>query len=92
MAIASMVCGIISIPIFCFWYISMPLALIAIILGFVAKSQAATGRAGGAGMAVAGIVCGFVAMGLFVLLLAGAMATLGIVSNELQNIQNGFPR
>ncbi len=44
-------------------------SIVAVVLGFVARTQirAAQGRQGGDGLAVAGIVLGFVALGLWVL-------------------------
>lgn len=77
MAIASMVLGIISIPIFCIWYVSIPCAIVGIILGFVAKGKVKRGEGGGGGMATAGIVCGIVAIALVILAFAGLLALLG---------------
>jgi type IV pilus assembly protein PilA len=68
LAIASMVVGILSLPLslvsFCLWWISGPVAIIAVILGHAAKAQIRSGRAGGAGMATAGLVCGYIALGI----------------------------
>jgi hypothetical protein len=61
MSIASMVLGIISCAIFCFWPLSVPLAIMAIIFGAVGINK------GGKGMATAGIVCGIVAVALLLL-------------------------
>ena len=58
LAVASMVCGIVSIPLLCFWPVSIPLAIVAVVLGLIARGQVRRGTAGGGGMAVAGIVCG----------------------------------
>lgn len=59
LAVTSLVLGIISVVIFCFWPISMPLAVMAIIFGAIGMNQ------GGRGMAVAGLVCGVSAIVLF---------------------------
>jgi lysylphosphatidylglycerol synthetase-like protein (DUF2156 family) len=69
LAIASMICGIISLICFCAWYISMPLAIIAIILGVIAKNQAERGQAGGRGMALAGLICGSIGVLLAIIML-----------------------
>lgn len=53
-AIASMVCGIISIPCCCLWLFSVILAIAAIALGMIVISQKYAGK----GMAIAGIVTG----------------------------------
>src|SRR4051794_6025673 len=52
MSVAGMVLGIISVVIFCLWFISIPLAIMAIIFGSIGVNQ------GGKGMGIAGIVCG----------------------------------
>ena len=66
MAIASMILGIISIPLsifgICLWWLSGPCAIIAVILGHLSHNQARRGEAGGGGMAIAGFVCGYVAL------------------------------
>ncbi len=58
MSVASMVLGIISVVIFCIWFISVPLAIMAIIFGSVGMNK------GGKGMAIAGIVCGIAAIAI----------------------------
>ncbi len=67
MAIASMVCGICSIPFLCIWYLAIPAAIVAVVLGFIARAKAKRGEAAGSGMAMAGIICGSVALLLVVL-------------------------
>ena len=69
LAIASMVLGILSLLCFCAWYISLPLGVIAIVLGVIAKNQADRGQAGGRGMALAGLICGSIAVLLAIILL-----------------------
>jgi hypothetical protein len=76
LAIASMVVGILSIPCFCAWYIAIPLGVIGIILGIIAKGQADRGEAGGRGMAVAGIACGSIGV-LLALIMAIIFFTAG---------------
>ena len=69
-AIAGMVCGIVSF--FCFGVI---LGILAIVFGGVAKS-----KGNRSGMATAGIVCGAVGLGLWllsVILMGGSLLTLG---------------
>ena len=76
--VASMVLGIISLVLFCIWYIALPCAIISLILGAVGSSNAK--KAGMKnGMATAGIVMSCIALGLALLAVAGAMAFL----NEL---------
>jgi predicted acyltransferase len=62
LAIASLVCGIVG----CFYGIP---AIVAIVLGFVARNQIKQNPQEGSGMALAGIILGFawIALGLLVL-------------------------
>ena len=76
LSVASMVLGIISLVIFCFWYISIPLAIIAIVLGVIGM------KSGGKGMAIAGLVCGIVTIALVVLLLIGGLAFISFLNKE----------
>jgi len=68
LAIASMVCGIVSLVLVCLWFISLPTSIVAIVLGKVAKGQIRRGEASGQGMATAGIVCGSVALTIYMVL------------------------
>jgi Domain of unknown function (DUF4190)/zinc-ribbon domain len=65
LAIASLVLGLVG------WMACGIGSIVGIVLGFVARSQirSAQGRQGGDGLALAGIILGFVAIGLFVLLI-----------------------
>ncbi len=65
LSIASMVLGIISIVLFCVYYISLPCAILAVIFGMIGKNR------GERGMAIAGLVLGIIALGLDVLAIAG---------------------
>ena len=69
LSVTSMVLGIISAVIFCIWFISMPLAILAIIFGAVGMSK------GGKGMAIAGMVCGIAAIALFLIFFLLALAS-----------------
>ena len=72
LGIASMVCGIVSLIGCCgMWYVSLPCAIVAIVLGIVqiVKNDAR-------GMAIAGIICGGLGIALTVLVIVGVMAFL----------------
>lgn len=77
MAIASMVCGILSIVLCCIWYLSVVLAIVAIVLGIISNVK----KMGGKGMAIAGIVTGAIgivfSIGLIILVAIGVAAELG---------------
>lgn len=84
LGIASMVCGIISLIGCCgLWYVSIPLAIVAIVLGIVqiVKNEAR-------GMAIAGIVCGAVGAILSILIIVGAVAFMS--SGLYQEIMNEY--
>lgn len=53
MAIASMVLGIVSIALCVYWFIALPAAIVALILGIIAR-----GKGAGVGMAITGIITG----------------------------------
>jgi uncharacterized membrane protein len=74
MAIASLVLGIVSAVFSCLWFISVPCAVIAIILGILAN------KAGKIGMATAGLILGIIGIVFTVLgltLLASFIASFG---------------
>lgn len=68
LAITSMVLGILGILLFWFFGLGVLLGILAVIFGFIARGQIAREGQGGRGMALAGIITGFVAVGLLVLL------------------------
>jgi hypothetical protein len=71
LAIASLVLGIVG------WVACGVGSIVAIVLGFVARDQIrkAGGRQGGDGLALAGIILGFISIGLLVALFAIAAAS-----------------
>ncbi len=60
LAITSMVMGIVCVPLLCAWPLSLTCAVLAIVFGFIARSQCARENRTGGGMALAGIILGFV--------------------------------
>ena len=76
LAIASMVLGIISIPLFCSPFLSFPAQFWRLVLGAIARSKVSRGEGGGGGMAMAGIVCGLISILLAVVLIAGFLSFL----------------
>jgi len=70
LAIASMVLGIISLAMFCAWYLSIPCAIVGATLGGVAISKANRGEMGGKSMATAGLVCSIVSIALDIVIAA----------------------
>jgi hypothetical protein len=82
MAIASMILGIVLLVFFCLWRLSLPAAILAIVLGFMAKSRLLPGQAG-RGMATAGIIALF----LCVVIIAGVLSLLHFGLPFLQKAQ-----
>lgn len=72
LSIASMVLGIISVVLFCIWYISVPCAILAIIFGIVGMKK------GGRGMGIAGLVLGIVALAILAIIYL--LALIGVAS------------
>lgn len=73
LGIAAMVLGIISLVLFCIWYLSIPCAICAIIFGILGKKKAAPK------MATAGLVLGIIAVAIvviFYILVAAGVATM----------------
>lgn len=60
--ITALILGIISLVTFCFWYISIPCGIIAIIFGIIGRKK------GGKGMGTAGIICGAIAVVLYIVI------------------------
>lgn len=72
LGIASMVLGIISLVLFCIPYICFPGGIISIILGGVNLAKKNPGK----GMAIAGLVCSIVSIGLYIIFTIIGMSIL----------------
>ncbi len=84
LAIASLVCGILSLVCCCVWYLSVILAIVALVLGIVNNVKGFGGR----GMAIGGIVTGAIglvlAIAIIVLALLGASS--GVLTEMLEEV------
>lgn len=87
LAIASMVLGIVSLALFCVWYVAIPCAIIGLVLGVVANGKSSRGEAGGAGMAKAGMICSIVALGLAILITILAIVGISLFGHGLAKMQ-----
>jgi hypothetical protein len=85
-AINSMILGICSLVFFCFWKLALPASILAIVLGFMARSQFAEGRSG-RGMAIAGITCGIISLCISVVLVVGVLSLIHYGGPALQKAQ-----
>lgn len=80
MGIAGMILGIVSLALFCFWYLALPCGITGIILSALAVNKA---KAAGIknSMATAGVICSAIALGLAVLfILLVVIGVIGIAS------------
>ncbi len=87
MAVASMICGIVSI-IFncCLWYISLPAAIVSFILGILSIKN----KYGGKGMAIAGIVLSSIVLFAFVLFIIGCSFITVFWSELFQELNSNY--
>jgi len=84
MAIASLICGILSLVTFCGWYLSVPLGVVAIVLGQMAKGKVARGEGGGGGLAKAGVICGAIGVALSVLITILAVVGFSLFGSRMK--------
>ena len=75
--ITSMVLGIISVVCICWWYVSLPCGIIAIIFGIAGKDR------GGRGMGIAGLVLGIIGVAVCILLILGVASLIGLGAASL---------
>jgi hypothetical protein len=76
LAVASLVLGIVGI-VFSWFLFGIP-SILAVIFGHVGVSRANKGTGGGKGMAVAGLITGYLVIGLFIL---GAIGLFGMAAS-----------
>ncbi len=83
-AVAGMVCGIVSLPLLCFWPLSLPLAIVAVVLSGNAQRAVRRGTGGGAGMARAGLFCGTITLVLLAtaLVIFVALAVISVLDRR----------
>ena len=79
MCVASMVLGIVSLVLFCAWYLSIPCAILAIIFSIRAN------KAGKNGMATAGLIMGIIGLILAIIVAIAVFASIGSFSEEFSN-------
>lgn len=81
-AIASMVCGIISLVCCCLIWLSLVLGIAAVVLGVIALKSNCSGK----GMAIAGIITGGIGIFIWLIcLLIGGLDIFSAVGDELTN-------
>lgn len=89
-SIAGMICGILSLLCCCVWYVGLVLGIVGLVLSIISLKQQKPGR----GMAIAGVVCS--AIGLGITLILGIFAILTMFNPEYQNflneLRNSYPQ
>jgi RsiW-degrading membrane proteinase PrsW (M82 family) len=85
LAVTSMVLGILSVVLFCAWYLTLPLGIAAVVLGIVGLNQINKKQFSGSskGMAIAGLITGGVGLLLgilFIVLIVVAAANISTYS------------
>ncbi|MGC4803677.1 DUF4190 domain-containing protein [Micromonospora sp. DT233] len=68
LGLVSMILGIAAIPLLCCLYLGVPVGIAAMVTGFLGRQKATQGLASNAGQAMAGMICGAVAVVLGLLL------------------------
>ena len=83
-AITSLVTGIISLPAICCWPLGAILGIVGIVFGVLARKEiaASAGQQKGAGMALAGIITGAIAIVLIVIVLV--LAATGVIDTNFE--------
>ena len=87
LAVTSMVLGILSIALFCAWYLSIPLGVVAIVLGVIANGKIRRGEAGGAGMAKAGLITGIIGVVLAAIFGIAVLMGLNFLRSKGKEVQ-----
>lgn len=76
-SIASLILGIVSLALWCFWMVSIPCSILALIFGIIAIKKP------GKGMAIAGVVTGAIALAIWFFSFCGTfmMAVMSSMSS-----------
>lgn len=85
-ALAGMILGIIALALFCIWYVSLPCAIIGLILSILGKKKAEeTGV--GAGKAKAGVILCVIALALAVVMTILGIIGISILGKKMKEMQ-----
>lgn len=77
LAIASMILGIVALVVSCcFYYVSLPCAIISVVLAAVSLK----GKRGGRGMAIAGLVCAIISLVPAMIMISTGAAVISLFS------------
>ena len=82
--IAALVLGIVSLILWCIWFISIPCSILALIFGILGVKKK------GKGMAIAGIVTASISLAIWLLLFLGAF-TYGFMEGFTEELEDYEP-
>ncbi len=85
LAIASMVLGIVSLALFCVIYFAIPCAIVGIALAAISLTKAKKANVK-SGMAIAGLVCSCVSLGILIIIVIFAVAIAGSIGFSLAGL------
>lgn len=85
LAIASMVCGIASVPLTCTYGFGIIPAILAVVFGHIARGQLRRGKGGGEGMALAGLILGYIMVALAIIFIALIIVGITVASTQAKN-------
>lgn len=78
-SITSMVLGIVSLVMWCITYVSVPAAIVGLILGIIGRKRA------GKGMALAGIVTSIIALSLGIIFTIIGISSISLLGESLSS-------
>ncbi|GAA4248536.1 DUF4190 domain-containing protein [Dactylosporangium darangshiense] len=74
LGLVGMILGIAAIPLLCCFSIGLPLGIAAVVVSYLGLNKVKQGVANNRGQAMAGIICGGVAVGLWLIILIASLA------------------
>jgi len=89
LGIAGMVLGIVSLALWCWIYVAIPCAIVGLILSAVGLKKAKDAGMKN-GMAVAGIVCSSIALGILIIIWISTALLVSSVESELEDAFNMY--
>jgi GYF domain 2/Domain of unknown function (DUF4190) len=92
LAIAAMICGILALVTFCIWCTAIPLGIAAVIMGHIglARSKSPHYAGKGRGLAITGLITGYLAVIVCILLTIGANKFIQMTPEEMKKL--GMPK
>ena len=84
LGVASMVLGIVSLAMFCVWYLAIPCALVGCILGAVSLNKAKQAGMKN-GMGTAGLTCSLIALAILIIIVILGFAGLSCLESQVDD-------